>query len=202
MWFYVVLSLSSSSPSSIASLFACSIRGRRKACLFGYLSLFCFVFVFKPMSYLHCAVALAMLFSFSDFFYISPYSFQRRTQVCMRWNCVTREERIRLCWIWQKQVEEVFYNCYYSDHVQYESYVFLKCCIWANVYIWLFPEGYKAVLNEMFRVIGEYFFLEMLPDVNVTNEGNNPIKWVLKEYCVIQQNYWFPTMLKSMFKNA
>lgn len=42
----------------------------------------------------------------------------------------------------------------------------------------------------------------MFPDVNATNERINLIKWVLKEYCVVQQSKSFPTTLWSMFKNA
>lgn len=108
MWCYVVLSLSLSSPFSMASLFACSIHRRRKACLFGFLWLFSFVVRIRTFFIFALWYGPSKILSFSDFFYNFPNSSQRRTQVCIRWNCGMREERIRLCWIWQKQVEAVF----------------------------------------------------------------------------------------------
>lgn len=182
------------------SLFACSIHRRRKACLFGFFCLF--VFFFCLFRFVFWSDFISDLWrgpsealSFSYFFYNSPNSFQRKTRVFTKWSCGTREGRIRLCWTWRKQVRAFLNNPHhYFDNVW-------TSCLWQSFWnnilkyndLTLFPKGYKAVLNEMFRVIGEFWlyfssfcFLIlahrngslMLQGVNMTNERENPPPWL------------------------
>lgn len=154
-----------------------------------FLFLFRFVFWSDFISDLWCGPSEAL--SFSYFFYNSPNSFQRKTRVFTKWSCGTREGRIRLCWTWRKQVRAFLNNPHhYFDNVW-------TSCLWRSFWnnilkyndLTLFPKGYKAVLNEMFRVIGEFWlyfssfcFLIlahrngslMLQGVNMTNERETP----------------------------
>lgn len=140
-------------PISVSCLSACSIRRRRKACLFGIYFLCVFVFncVYK-------AILILLLYRWMSFqcpppAQSSPQSpvcrFQRRMLVSMRSTWGMTEARIRASSIWQAQVSQ---PCRVIFHGSLWCRLTVKMTLCSG-----FPHaGYEAVMNEVFRVIGEW----------------------------------------------